>query len=233
MIEGSKVMDCFQFEQLVHDLGRRRGLNPDVRDEALAHAESCERCAQLLTDVERLDSALRLVAADQRAERPGDLARSRIETALMAEFRAVKKGATRRNVAWQAAAVAAVAIVLFTTGWALRHFAPASIETRPGVEGNGGAGGSSPAASPQQTYAVVAENESENGARFIRLPSAGDGSAMEDDAIVRAVLPRSALASLGFPVGDLSSTEAVPVELVVSEDGTPEAIRLVSQDIEE
>jgi hypothetical protein len=224
-------MDCLQFERVVHDLGRRRGLNPDVRDEALAHAESCERCAQLLTDVERLDSALRLVAADQRADRPGDLARGRIEMALVAEFRAVKKGATRRSVAWQAAAVAAAAVVLFSTGWALRHFAPASIETRPAVEENGGATGSSPAASPQQTYAEVAENENEN--RFIRLPSAGDGRAMEDDAIVRAVLPRSELASLGFPVGDLSGTEAVPVEIVVSEDGTPEAIRLVSQEIEE
>jgi hypothetical protein len=219
-------MDCLQFEGLVHDLGRRKGLNPEVRDEALAHAELCAQCGQLLTDVERLDSALRLVAADQRAERPGDFARDRIETALVAEFRAVKKGATRRSVAWQAAAVAAAAIVLLTTGWALRHFAPASIETRPAVEGNGGV-------SPQQAYALVAENESENGARFIRLPSAGDGRAMEDDAIVRAVLSRSELASLGFPVGDLSGTEAVPVELVVSEDGTPEAIRLVSQDIEE
>jgi len=224
-------MDCLQFEQLVHDLGRRRGLDPDVRDEALAHAESCGRCAQLLTDVERLDSALRMVAADQRADRPGDLARGRIETALVAEFRAAKTGATRRSVAWQAAAVAAAAIVLFSTGWALRHFAPASIETRPAIEGNGG--GSGTGASPQQTYAevAVAENESEN--RFIRLPSAGDGRAMEDDAIVRAVLPRSELASLGFPVGDLSSTESVPVEIVVSEDGTPEAIRLVSQDIQE
>jgi hypothetical protein len=34
-------------------------------------------------------------------------------------------------------------------------------------------------------------------------------------------------------VGDMNGTESVPVELMVSEDGTPEAIRLVAQDVEE
>ena len=80
-------------------------------------------------------------------------------------------------------------------------------------------------------FGLVAENE--NDAQFIRLPYANDGAAVENDAIVRAVLPRSALASLGFPVGDVSGAEPVPVELMVSEDGTPEAIRLVAQDVEE
>ncbi len=226
MNEGMKAMECFRFGGLVHDLGRRRGLDASVREEALAHAGSCARCARLLAEVERLDSALRSVAAGQKAERVGDLARGRFEAALVAEFRATKALVNRRKTTWQVAAVAAAAALLLTSGWAFRHFGPSSAQRKLAGAPNSGA-----IVGTQQADVVLAENE--DGARFIRLPYAGDGRAVEDDAIVRAVLPRSALASLGFPVGDVNGTESVPVELMVSEDGTPEAIRLVSQDVEE
>jgi hypothetical protein len=53
---------------------------------------------------------------------------------------------------------------------------------------------------------------------------------VEDDAVVRVVLSRSALASLGLPVAETDGGETVSADLRVSEDGTPQAIRLVSQD---
>jgi len=226
--EGSKNMDCSQFEGLVHDLGRRAALRASLRDEALTHAESCARCAALLEEVELLDSALRSMAAEQVRER----APERVKVALVTEFHSAT-GSTRRSVRWQIAAVAAAAVVLLSTGWALRHFAPAINGTSPRSGESGAAIGlnSAPGAETEQAYAVVAENE--GGVNFIRLPEAADGAAVEDDAIVRAVLPRSALASLGFPVGDSIGAEPVPVELMVNEDGTPEAIRLVSQDAQE
>lgn len=229
-------MDCFQFAGLVHDLGRRRVVDADVRGEALAHAKSCLRCARLLAEVEFLDAALRSMAeeqADQRLEgRPEERTERRIESALVAEFRAAKAGAARRSLGWQAAAIVTAAMVLLTAGWALRHFAPGLNTTSPAVGTNGVASGSGsvPGVESQPVETVVAENG--NGATFIRLPYASDGRTVEDDAIVRAVLPRSALASMGFPVGDMNASEPVPVELMVGEDGTPEAIRLVSQDIE-
>jgi hypothetical protein len=55
---------------------------------------------------------------------------------------------------------------------------------------------------------------------------------IEDGAVVRVVLSRSALVSLGVSVADVGSSEQVPADLVVSADGTPEAIRLVSQNVE-
>jgi len=232
MREETKGMDCTRFEGLVHDLGRRLGLDVGVREEALAHADSCAPSARLLAEVERLDFALRYMAAEQKADRAGDLAQPRVEAALVAEFKAVKLRASRRSARWRVAAAAAAAMLFLTTGWAWRHFAPSSGETGPAI-------GHTVAVETNSTAPVAAGDpapavaENQNGAPFIRLPYANDGAVVEDDAIVRADMPRSALASLGFPVGDVSGTEAVPVELMVSEDGTPEAIRLVAQDVEE
>jgi hypothetical protein len=55
---------------------------------------------------------------------------------------------------------------------------------------------------------------------------------MEGAAVVRVALSRSALASLGVPVADATDTSEIPADLIVSVDGTPQAIRLVSQTTE-
>jgi hypothetical protein len=45
---------------------------------------------------------------------------------------------------------------------------------------------------------------------------------------VRVTLPRSALPSFGLPITESDGTDRVFADLLVSEDGTPQAIRLVS-----
>ena len=60
------------------------------------------------------------------------------------------------------------------------------------------------------------------------VPYADDPAALEGGAIVRVTLPRSALRSFGLPVTESDGTERVFADLLVSEDGTPQAIRLVS-----
>jgi hypothetical protein len=66
---------------------------------------------------------------------------------------------------------------------------------------------------------------------FTPLPYADDPSMQEGGAVVRVILSRSALESFGVVVSDVGSSERVPADLVVSADGTPEAIRLVSQNM--
>ena len=57
-------MNCQRFEQLVSELARGRMMEADVRSEALAHSEDCERCAARLRDEEKLTHGLQMVAAE-------------------------------------------------------------------------------------------------------------------------------------------------------------------------
>lgn len=57
-------MNCQRFEQVVSELARSQMMEAEVRSEALAHSEECERCAQRLRDEETLTRGLHLLAGD-------------------------------------------------------------------------------------------------------------------------------------------------------------------------
>ena len=65
---------------------------------------------------------------------------------------------------------------------------------------------------------------------YVPLPYAYDPSDLEGGAVVRVVLPRAALISYGLPVEAMGVSDQVTADMVVSEDGTPQAIRLVAQE---
>jgi hypothetical protein len=80
----------------------------------------------------------------------------------------------------------------------------------------------------QQEAAASEPDEDEYATEFVPVPYADDPAALEGGAIVRVTLPRSALPSFGLPITESDGTDTVFADLVVSEDGTPQAIRLVS-----
>jgi hypothetical protein len=65
------------------------------------------------------------------------------------------------------------------------------------------------------------------GDDFIPLTYLSSATAMESGTVVRVQLSRSALISLGLPVGVSASTESVKADLVIGDDGVARAIRLV------
>lgn len=235
-------MNCAQFEEALHDLDRPGTQSYALRESALAHAESCGRCALLLTEAESLDFGLRKLAshdADQQAPR-------RLETVLLQEFRRQKASLTRRRVQWQLAALAAAAAVILALGLSLRsRFVPGPSTAptanvamdhgnlqQPATPGSARGSAQQTAAqfgSGQQESSVAEATDSAESTAFVSLPYADDPSVLEDGAVVRVVLSRSALVSLGVPVTDMGDTTAIPADLVLSVDGTPQAIRLVSQ----
>jgi len=80
-----------------------------------------------------------------------------------------------------------------------------------------------------KTASVNQPGDNEYAEEFIPVPYADDPAALEGGAIVRVTLPRSALASFGLPIAESDGADRVSADLVVSQDGTPQAIRLVSQ----
>jgi hypothetical protein len=65
---------------------------------------------------------------------------------------------------------------------------------------------------------------------FVPLPYADDPSALEGGSVVRVTLARSALESYGLAADGMGASDRVTADMIVSEDGTPQAIRLVAQD---
>jgi hypothetical protein len=214
-------MDCSQFEEMVHDLDRPGTPGLALREVALAHAESCSDCARLMTDAESLDFSLHTIAV-REAHR---VAPPRIEANLLNEFRRQSLAVSGSRVRGRMAALGVAAAILITLGVSLRHgFA---VPEKPAVE----TGVTQEAATAQVSPVEVAENRSSDtqaATAFVSLPYATDPATLNDGAVVRVLLSRSALASMGLPVADVASTERVAADIVLSEDGAPQAIRLVA-----
>jgi len=237
MNRETKNMNCFQFEELFHDLDRPGTDGFGARDSVLAHAESCSRCALLLTEAESLDLALSALSAREN----GEQASPRLEKLLREEFRRGHAVSSRRRVRWQIAALSTAAVMLLTLGLLLRHRSgtPADVESgslNPSAAArNSGANATSAGsigADTSTSDVALAENQqadSDSETPFVPLPYADDSMAGESGAIIRVMLSRPALASLGLPVTDMTDTDHVPADIIVSEDGAPQAIRLVSQ----
>src|SRR5579863_7172667 len=117
MSEEEIRMKCSEFEELINDLDRAGMPEGALREQALAHAETCGPCARLLTESESLDFGLQaLAAADAERHAP-----SYVEAALLQAFRQEKQTLMRPRMWWQLAALATAAIVLLALGFSLRQ----------------------------------------------------------------------------------------------------------------
>jgi hypothetical protein len=227
MNENEEVirMDCSRFEEALDDLDRPGTPGLVLREAALAHAEGCSHCAQVMTDAEALDFSLRSLAVrDTDLQSP-----PRVEAVLLQELRRQKAAVAARKGRWRMAVLAA-AIVLLALGLSVRHGAL----TGAGEKISAGTGAanysvSTPGTGRNSSLVEIAENVSSDsqGTEFISLPYATDPATLEGGTVVRVELSRSVLASMGMPVADASATDRIPADIMLSEDGAPQAIRLV------
>jgi hypothetical protein len=250
-------MNCAQFDEIVHELDRSRSsdevdssgcVGASESGAALEHAESCSRCAWLLTEVEGLNFGLRAIASHAAQE----TAPPRLEATLLREFRrqsaygkqigrSGEVTAERRSYRWYAAVAGIAALALLAVGlWLVRYRAvwqqkpggtTAATWQTPGLT-------KKPLPMEQEVVAPDASRQdlvgtevadSEDAAAFYALPYADSSASIEGGAVIRVDVPRSALASWGLPVSGIAAGERVPADMLVSADGTPQAIRLVSQ----
>ena len=233
-MQRTNRMDCAQFQEVLHELDRPGTEGAVVCERALAHAETCSACATLLTEVESLDFSLRQIGEDTSELQ----APPRLETLLLQEFRREKSATTSRRVRWQVAAIGIAAAILLALGLTLHR---QQLETPDGAGSTGVASTQTPngqaatktsdgnTLAGESTAQAEESDDSEYATAYMPLPYAYDPSELEGGAVVRVVLPRAALASYGLPVEGMGVTDQVTADMVVSQDGTPQAIRLVAQ----
>jgi hypothetical protein len=230
-------MDCRQFEEILHDLARAAALDAETLEAGLAHARVCTECREHLAEAQLLTETLAALAEESaEAQAPPHL-----EANLLM---AVRRRRRRPAVRWQPWAVAGAATVLFAVALALPRWEGPS-RTQPGqtVADQPAAPVQAPAVNhevaPQPHAAPPAGKKSSHqqapydldravwATDFVPVPFSDSLMPDEDAAVVRVRMPRSELASLGFPVSEDGTTQLIKADLLIGQDGQPRAVRLV------
>jgi hypothetical protein len=224
-------MNCEEFELTGLDSGRDSAISAAERMAAQNHANSCSRCAALLESWLVAKAELNGVGELTRAaETP-----SRVEMRLRREFRTRHRAVPARRAAMIAAwALAAAAVLVAGISW--RNWArtqrdeivkqensvPSEIANTqprdarvPGTTDN-----SSPALS------ATALSAQDSPGDFTLLPGAFPAAA-DDGPVVRVRMQRGALGALGLPVNEERAGDVILVDLLVGDDGFPQAVKLV------
>ena len=222
-------MKCEEFEAIGLDLERHSSLSPEQRAAAREHAATCSRCAALLDSWEAAGLELREFAADTAmAQAP-----ARVEMRLRQEFRTqhvtMRMRRTAVIAAWALAAAAVLVGAVSWIKWRTDHSATVQSVSNSAVSGNLASGQNTsglkrPVAQTDATDSdtLMADNELSD---FTLLPGtlAADTS---DSSILRVRMQRSSLGTLGLPVNEERAGEWIQVDLLVGNDGLPQAVRL-------
>jgi predicted anti-sigma-YlaC factor YlaD len=197
-----------------------------VRLAVLEHLQQCPQCAALHENFQTLQDDLRYWGLEAKhAETP-----SRVEMRLMQEFRSKHKTEkTRRTVltgSWAIAAAAAIVAAVSWTSWrhdrGLSAFGWKATTTQIVKVDANRVSTVHPAAGLEIGDALVASSTSGD---FTLLPGSTP-SPMEDATVVRVEMQRSALGAFGFTVNEEQASDLIQVDLLVGDDGLPQAVRL-------
>jgi hypothetical protein len=211
-------MTCDEFEALGLDTGRNASLIDAQREAAAAHAASCSRCGALQSSWEAARLELRSLAQVTAATE----APARVEMRLRQLFRTQYHTPRARRMAvvaaWGLAAAAALVGAVSWVKWSANQGRNLPLKPNAAVVGQ---------SSPEQTgvmnsETLMADNELSD---FTFLPGVLP-SDTDDAAIFRVRMQRGALGALGLPVNEDRAGEWIQVDLLVGNDGLPQAVRL-------
>ena len=205
-------MTCDEFEAMGWDEQSNASLTDAQRAAVVEHALLCTRCATLRNSWEAARLELRSLAQlTTTAEAP-----ARLEMRLRQQFRTqYRTPEVRRRAAVTAWTLAAAAVLVGAVSWVNWQTSQNGQETR--VLHPSPTRGSQ--AEPQS---LVADSELSD---FTLLPGVLPADT-DDAAILRVRMQRGALGALGLPVNEDRANEWIQVDLLVGNDGLPEAVRL-------
>jgi predicted anti-sigma-YlaC factor YlaD len=212
-------MTCEEFELAGLDLESLQQADP-AHKAAREHLRSCPRCAALHENWQTLRADLHAVGAEtQDAEAP-----SRVQMRLRQEFRTRHKTEKAQRAAVFAGwTLAAATVVLAAVSWVnWRHengkgSTPSAVNSAQGVNTN-----KTTPAGPELGETIIAANDA---GEFTLLPGSFPGM-LEDATVVRVQMQRGALSALGLTVNEERAADLIQVDLLVGDDGQPQALRL-------
>ncbi len=235
-------MNCEEFEAIGLGAERDASLSEVERVAAREHAGTCSRCAALQDSWQAAGMELRSFAEDTMlAQAP-----PRVEMRLRQEFRTRHVTLRVRRAAvvtgWALATAAALAGAVSWRTWRHNQREETAHHLNPVPAANNSAESTSatgtnretpaevPNETPQRTSpgaaarpeTLVADNELSG---FTFLPGAVATDA-DDAAILRVRMQRGTLGALGLPVNEERASEWIQVDLLVGDDGSPQAVRL-------
>jgi hypothetical protein len=232
-------MNCEEFELIGLDAERDTALNEAVRAAALEHSSTCSRCAALQESWQAARVELRAFGEDTAmAQAP-----ARVEMRLRQDFHTQHVTLRARRTAvvagWALAAAAVLAVAGSWRNWhrtpreeASKHemgvlSVPKGTVEKPGESLSPVAEVAGTPTEPKKVSkrapSVTANDE--DGGRFTLLPGSL-AAETEEAAIVRVRMQRGALGALGLPVNEERASEWIQVDLLVGNDGLPQAVRL-------
>jgi anti-sigma factor RsiW len=195
---------------------------------ARQHLLECPHCAALQENWQALRTDLHALGAETRgAEAP-----ARVELRLRQEFRTKHKTLKRRRVAlvaaWALAGAAVVVSAITWFNWRLQQGQIANMQQTQNGQSTISAANATDAAQhvtpagPELGEVLMASNDS---SEFTLLPGTMPGS-LDDATVVHVQMQRGALGAFGLTVNEEHAADWIQLDLLVGDDGQPQAVRL-------
>jgi hypothetical protein len=220
-------MNCEQVEAIVLDLGRDDAQDSLERAAAVAHLSHCPRCAALQESWDAAREELRALGEETLEAR----APARVEMRLLQEFRTrhrmmvVRRGAV--VAAWALAGAAILLGAINTWNWQQARRAEAKKQS---VAAQNALATTESAGQNQGADNFAAGlSAADDSVEFTPLPGATLDET-EEAAILRVRMQRGSLGALGLPVNEQRAGEWIQVDLLVGNDGLPQAVRMAEEE---
>ncbi|HXX99492.1 MAG TPA: hypothetical protein VEI54_01150 [Candidatus Limnocylindrales bacterium] len=218
-------MTCEEFAMAGLDLDSLPEDSPSKRA-AVEHLRNCPHCAALQENWRTLRVDLHLLGQEtNKAEAP-----ARVEMRLRQDFRTKHRTMKARRAAvvaaWSLAAAAGLIAAVSLVTWRFQRN-PNVVRREPPPQ-------VSPLVSAGQFTGAAAVSGIELGDVLVASNNSGDftllpgsmPSAMEDATVVHVEMQRAALGALGLTVNEEHAGDWIQVDLLVGNDGLPQAVRL-------
>jgi hypothetical protein len=220
-------MTCEEFATAGLDLGSS-GFDAQLEMAAREHLRQCPHCAALHENWLSLREDLRELGAETATAG----ASPRIEMRLRQEFRTKHKTVRRQRTAfvlgWSLAAAAALVLAVGWADWYIHKDGSVANRVQTNTAQNTADNQNARPGQSDEPVQGVSNNvivASNNYGDFTPLPDSIP-SAPEDATVMRVQMQRGALSALGLTVNEEHAGDLIQVDLLVGDDGVPQAIRL-------